>query len=255
MKFIIGNWKMYPKTLKEAKAILAAHRRSARLLKRTKVVICAPQVFVGALATGLRKTTTFALGAQDVFWEDEGARTGETSPAMLASLGLQYVIVGHSERRALGETNKEVSQKAAQAMKHKLTAVLCVGEQVRDDAGEYFGLVRSQLHASLAEIPKNASAHLMIAYEPIWAIGSKALRPAAPADLHEMTILIRRELVAHFGKTAGFRVPILYGGSVDERNAEGFLTLGEADGLLIGRVSLSPEGFGAIVRLAEQKHS
>ncbi len=242
---------MYPKTLKEAKVIFQAVRKTTRALKKTKVVVCAPHVFSGAFALTASKSKSFALGAQDVFWEDEGAQTGEIAPPMLASLGLHYVIVGHSERRARGETNQDVSKKAAQAMKHKLTAVLCVGEHVRDEAGEYFGNVREQLHASLADIPKNGSKYLMIAYEPIWAIGAKALRPATPVDLHEMTILIRRELVAHFGKTAGFRVPILYGGSVDERNAEGFLTAGGADGLLIGRVSLDPERFGAIVRLAE----
>ena len=252
MKYIIGNWKMFPRSIKEAKAILVAHRKFARNLKHTKVVHCVPSVFVGALTQGKQLQKSCVVGAQNAFWEDEGARTGESSPPMLASLGVQHVLLGHSERRALGERDDEVSKKAATVIKHKMTAVVCVGESARDDAGEYFGVVRAQLHASIAAIPKTAGKQLIVAYEPIWAIGTKALRPATPEDLHEMTILIRRELVAHFGKTSGFRIPILYGGSVDERNAEGFLTQGGADGLLIGRVSLDPERFGAIVRLVEQ---
>ena len=252
MKLIIGNWKMYPKSLKDAKIIFSSHKKMAKGMKRVKTVVCPPNVFIGALAGVKGKSAVIAIGAQDSFWESEGARTGETSPAMIASIGATHVIIGHSERRLLGETNKMVSQKAALAVQSKLTVVLCVGEKSRNEAGEYFAEVREQLRASIADIPKSMSKRLVVAYEPIWAIGAKASHPATPNDFHEMSILIRRQLVDHFGKVAGFKVPILYGGSVDERNAEGFLKQGGADGLLIGRISLDPQKFGAIIHLAEQ---
>jgi triosephosphate isomerase (TIM) len=251
MKYIIGNWKMFPKGEVQAKAIFTLNKKAAHGMKRTRVVVCPPYVFIPTLRGAQGKLASITVGAQNAFFEDEGARTGEVSPAMLASLGVTHVILGHSERRALGETNDLVAKKAVQAMKQTLTVVMCVGEDVRDEAGEYFGLVRTQLRESLRGVPANASKRLIVAYEPIWAIGAKATRPATPEDFHEMSILIRKVLVDHFGKIAGFKVPILYGGSVDDRNAEGFMRKGGADGLLIGRVSLDPEKFGAIIQLAE----
>ena len=252
MKLIVGNWKMYPKTLAEAKGIFVSLKATARKAKHVKTVICPPSLFVQPLITALGKGNAhLSVGGQNAFWEDEGARTGEVSPAMFASLGATHVILGHSERRALGETDMIVSQKALQAVRSKLTVILCVGEHARDDAGEYFAEVGEQLRQSLASFPKSESKRLVIAYEPIWAIGAKAARPATPEDFHEMSILVRRHLVEQFGKALAFKVPILYGGSVDERNALGFLEGGGADGLLVGRVSLDPHKFGAIITLAD----
>lgn len=252
MKLIVGNWKMYPKTLIEAKTVFAGEKKVARILKNTKTVICPPALFVPSIAQSTVGTKHIAVGAQNCFFEDEGARTGETSPAQVASVGATYVILGHSERRALGETDQVVAQKAIQANKSKLTVILCVGEKARDEAGSYFNEVRQQLRDSLAGFPKSESKRLVIAYEPIWAIGAKAIRPATPDDFHEMSILIKRHLVEQFGKIPAFKVPILYGGSVDEKNAEGFLKQGGADGLLVGRVSLDPVRFGEIMKLADK---
>ena len=251
MKLIVGNWKMYPQTLLEAKSIFGALKRVARNTKRAKTVICAPHLFVEPLLRVLGSSKTFFVGAQNAFWEDEGARTGETSPAQLRSLGATHVIIGHSERRALGETDAIVAQKATQAVRNKLSVILCVGERSGDEAGAYFAEVREQLRGSLSSFPKTEIKRLIIAYEPIWAIGAKAVRPATPLDFHEMSILIKRHLVEQFGKAAGFKVSILYGGSVDDRNAEGFLVSGGADGLLVGRVSLDPIKFGAIIKIAD----
>ncbi len=251
MKLIVGNWKMYPKTFVEAKQIFALHKKVAAKMKRTKVIVCPPMLFVYPLIQGLSSAKNIAIGAQNAYWEDEGARTGETSPAALASIGTTHVIVGHSERRAMGETNQMVALKGAQAIRNKLTVILCVGEHNRDDAGAYFNEVREQLRQSLIGFPKKESKRLVIAYEPIWAIGAKAVRSATPNDFHEMSILIKRQLVEQFGKIAAFKVPILYGGSVDDRNAEGFLLQGGADGLLAGRVSLDPEKFAEIIRIAD----
>lgn len=251
MKLIVGNWKMYPKTFAEAKGIFASLKAAARKTKHVKTVICPPHLFVYPLIAALGKPPlNISVGAQNSFWEDEGARTGETSPYTLSSLGATHVILGHSERRALGETDAMVAQKSIQVVRNKLTAIVCVGEHVRDDAGLYFTEVREQLRHSLLGFPQTESKRLVIAYEPIWAIGAKAVRPATPADFHEMSILIRRHLVEQFGKTTGFKVPILYGGSVDEKNALGFLRDVGADGLLVGRVSLDAEKFGMIMNLA-----
>lgn len=252
MKLIVGNWKMYPKTYAEAKEIFVTLKASAKKAKHVKTVICPPHLFIHPLIAVLGKAPlNISVGAQNSFWEDEGARTGETSPATLASLGATHVILGHSERRAQGETDTMVAQKSIQVIRNKLTAIICVGEHARDDAGAYFAEVREQLRRSLLNFPKTESKRLVIAYEPIWAIGASAIRPATPPDFHEMSILIRRQLVEQFGKAAGFKVPILYGGSVDERNALGFLRDAGADGLLVGRISLDAEKFGIIIQLAD----
>lgn len=216
---------------------------------RAKVIVCPPALYVSSLVSMSAKTK-IAIGGQDCFKEDEGAHTGETSPKALHAVGATHVILGHSERRAMGETDKEVSEKLSAAIRNKLTIVLCVGEKERDEHGGYFNEVSTELRSSLFGFPKSESKRLIIAYEPIWAIGSRAKRVATPADFREMSILIRRTLTEYFGKTDAFAVPVLYGGSVDDHNAEGFLKEGGADGLLIGRVSLDPEKFGMIIRSA-----
>ena len=252
MKLIVGNWKMFPHTLDEAKVIFAAHRKSVKGLIRAKMVLCPPSLFIEPIAKMEKGKRSIVIGAQNAFYEDEGARTGEISPPQVRSVGATYVILGHSERRALGETDEVIAKKAVQANRSKLTVILCVGERSRDEAGSYFNEVREQMRKSLTGFPSDAVKRLVIAYEPIWAIGAKAIRPAIPHDFHEMSILIKRHLVEQFGKTAGFKVPILYGGSVDEKNAEGFLKEGAADGLLIGRLSLDAERFGTILKLADK---
>ncbi len=252
MKLIVGNWKMFPQTLDEAKVIFSAHKKSVKRLTRAKMVVCPPSLFIEPIAKTEKGKRSIEIGAQNAFYEDEGARTGEISPLQIRSVGATYVILGHSERRALGETDEVIAKKAIQANKAKLTVILCVGEKKRDEAGTYFNEVREQMRKSLTGFPSDAVKRLVIAYEPIWAIGANAIRPATPHDFHEMSILIKRHLVEQFGKTAGFKVPILYGGSVDEKNAEGFLKEGAADGLLIGRLSLDAERFGTILKLADK---
>lgn len=253
MKIIAGNWKMYPQTLKEAKLILSTLKKSTRKVKRAKIILCTPSLFLAPLIT-LKGTSRIAIGGQDVYFENEGAHTGETSPKALASLGATHVILGHSERRTGGETNAIVAKKVQMAIKNKLSVILCVGEKKRDDNGAYFTEVGNQLRESLEGFPKTEAKRLIIAYEPIWAIGANAVRAALPEDFHEMSILIRRHLVEYFGKKIGFTIPILYGGSADERNAEAFLKEGGADGLLVGRASLDPEKFSAMINIADRIH-
>ena len=250
MKLIVGNWKMYPQTLSEVKHIVSAVKKATPKSGRVKVVVCPPTLFV-APALSLIGKGAIAVGAQNTFTFDEGAYTGETSSSALQKLGARYVILGHSERRAMGEDDALIAQKVAQAVRNKLQVILCVGEYARDDAGAYFTEVARELRASLEGFPKTELKRLVIAYEPIWAIGMNARAAATPGDFREMSIFIRRHLVDFFGKKAGFAVPILYGGSVDERNAEGFLKEGATDGFLVGRASLDPEKFAAIITAAE----
>lgn len=239
---------MYPRTLAEAKRIARALKSDAQRPKGAKIVVCPPALYIAPLIAVFGKAK-ITLGGQNAFFADEGAFTGEVSPVALKSLGARYVILGHSERRALGETNDVIAKKCIAAIGAGLSVILCIGEKERDEAGSYFTEVGTALRESLAAFPAKHVSRLVIAYEPIWAIGAKALRAATADDFREMQLLIRRNLVGRFGKKRGFAVPILYGGSVDDNNASSFFAVG-ADGLLVGRASLDPKKFAAIVSSA-----
>lgn len=249
-KLIIGNWKMYPVSLKDAKAKFVGIKKVASMLRTVQTVVCPPFVYAGELkklVTGHR----CILGAQNVWTENEGAYTGEISPTMLTSLGLGYVIIGHSERRAMGETDELVNKKVLAGVKAGLTVVLCVGESERDLDGEYMKYIAGQLKIALHGIQKKDLAQIVIAYEPIWAIGKHALRAASTDDALEVSILIKKTLADLYGKD-GAVVSILYGGSVDAKNAWEFLLKSQVDGLLVGRASLDPKVFGEILMSAEK---
>ena len=247
-KLIIGNWKMHPRTAAIARADFAAIKKGALALKNADAVIAAPFVYLPEL--GKASGASLALAAQNVAAEKEGAFTGEVSADMLAPLKVSYVLVGHSERRALGETNALINKKIKTALKAKITPVLCVGEAERDAGMWYLGTVKTQIEECLAGVPKAAMKGVVIAYEPIWAISSTANhRDALPADFEEMRIYIRKTLSDMFG-TGADETAILYGGSVDDKNAAGFLVAGGADGLLPGRASLKPTTFIKILKIA-----
>lgn len=251
-KIVIGNWKMAPATLSEAKATFSAIKRTASGSRFVQAAVCPPFVYI----SDLKKMAggRCALGAQDSFWDSkEEAQTGEISPAMLKRAGARYVIVGHSERRALGETNEIVGKKVAACLKEGMTAVLCVGESERDEYGEYTKFIKEELIAALAGAQKKDLKKIIIAYEPIWAIGKYARRAASPEDALEISILIKKTLAGMFGEDVAMDVPILYGGSVDSNNAGSFLSVGGADGLLVGRASLDAKKFSEIIKAADVK--
>ncbi len=241
-KLIMGNWKMNPTSIEEARRIFAAIKVSARKLVNTDTVICPPFIFAGVLKAG----SGVELGAQNVSFEERGSFTGEVAALMVKSVGAKYVIVGHSERRKMGETDEAVAKKAAAAIGTDLTAVVCVGENVRDTQGEYLEFLKNQIKNSLGKIQRRNLRSLVIAYEPVWAIG--ATEAMTPADIHEMSIFIKKILADMFGQEEAFKVPILYGGAVNFRNARDIVALGEVDGLLIGRESLNPPGFVEILK-------
>lgn len=248
-KLIIGNWKMYPASLKDAKSKFTAIKKVASKLTNVQTVVCPPLVYVSELkklVTGHR----VVVGAQNAWFETEGAYTGEVSLAMLASVGAQYVIVGHSERRAMGEDDELVNKKVLAGVKAKLNVVLCVGEKERDQDGEYMKHISEQIKIALHGVQKKELKQIVIAYEPIWAIGKNAVRPASTDDALEVAILIKKTLADMFGKD-GSAIAILYGGSVDAKNAWEFLLKSQVDGLLVGRASLDPKVFGEILKSAD----
>ncbi len=247
-KIIIGNWKMNPLTLKEAEKLFNDIKKSVSYVRKTTIVICPPFLYLEKFKKRSRKIN---LGAQDAFLGDVGAFTGEVSAEMLYNAGVKYVILGHSERRALGETNELVNKKIKGSLSAGLTPILCVGESMRDENHSYFNLVKTQLEECLNGVKKTFASKIVIAYEPIWAISNTVNRTdATSADLREMAIFIRKVLSDKFGaETSCIRV--IYGGSVNEKDALDFLNNGGVDGLLSGRASLDAKKFAEIVKICE----
>lgn len=243
---VIGNWKANPLTAERANALMQTLKKQVKATT-TEVVIAPPAPFmslVGKLVAGKR----WALGVQNVFEEMGGAYTGEHSVSMCMSLGATYYLVGHSERRARGETDEQVAQKTSLILKQRQNAVVCVGEITRDKRGDYFDFVKNQVATIAAVVTPTSLKHLTIAYEPIWAIGTG--RNATPHDALEMKLFIQKILTDKLGRPAAKKVRILYGGSVKAANAEALFTEGEVDGFLVGGASLMPEEFAAIVKAA-----
>ena len=247
-KLIVGNWKLNPDNLLEAKDIFLGIRKVARELPRVKTVICPPAPFIHELSK-LFHRSKMALGAQNAFYEDSGAYTGEISSALIKNSGATYVILGHSERRALGESNEVVNKKVLKALKTGLLPIVCVGEKERDEHGNYMEFVTAQIRESLAKISDKDIEKVIVAYEPVWAIGKSDKEAMQPTQIYEMTIFIRKILSDIISPDAAHKIYILYGGSVSSRIAEPILKEGQVDGLLVGRSSLTPEDFNGILRL------
>jgi triosephosphate isomerase len=190
----------------------------------------------------------YALGAQDVHWEEKGAFTGAVSPGMLAALKCAYVIVGHSERRQLfGETDEQVARKARAVFAAEMTPIVCVGESLEDrDAGRTEEKVVGQVKAAVGPLDAEQAAAVVVAYEPIWAIGTG--RNASPEDAGQVIRLIRETIGASAGADAAAAVRIQYGGSVKAANIREFMAHPEIDGALVGGASLDPEEFALIVK-------
>ncbi len=248
-RYIIGNWKMNPKTSIEAEDIYIEIQSLYTAKAGLSVVVCPPVIFLGDLEA-VHTKRDIAIGSQDVFWEKIGKKTttytGETALEQLKDSKVDYVIVGHSERRALGEGLETIAKKTGAVTAFGINAVLCIGETLRDASGDYFSVVREQLVSALKDIPPAHMKRVLIAYEPVWAIGSEG-EAIRTHDMHEMSIYIRKTLIDIFDTKVASKTPILYGGSVTRENAEVLMREGEVDGLLIGRASLDPVHFMDIV--------
>ena len=245
-KIVIGNWKMNPKKQKEARVIFDEIVKNNKGAKNIDIVICPPFPF---LSIGDKlKVKNIKLGSQNVFEEMSGPYTGEVSPEMLLSLGVKYVILGHSERRALGETDKIINKKVLIALKSKLLPIICVGENTRDVNGFYLAFIKHQLIECLSSVPKNQIKNIIIAYEPVWAIGEKALHEATPSEFIEIQIFIKKVIADLYDMKTAILVSVIYGGSVHAYNAKEFINAG-ARGLLVGRDSVSPKKFSEIINV------
>jgi triosephosphate isomerase len=247
-KFIAGNWKMFT-TAASARELAAAVVQGVGGLDGVHVAVCPP--FPYLLAVGeILKHSRVLLGAQDVFPEREGAYTGEVSPGMLLDCGCRYVIVGHSERRhILGETDAFINRKVEAARAAGLRVILCVGETLADREGNRTEQVlEAQLAGGLAGLQAAALEGLVIAYEPVWAIGTG--RNATPEQAQAAHAFIRRWVGNQFGEETAVRLPIQYGGSAKPENVASLLHQPDVDGALVGGASLKADQFLAIVRAA-----
>jgi triosephosphate isomerase (TIM) len=245
-KLIAGNWKMY-KNPAQAQEFFRDFLPLVSGHDRDELVVCPPFVDLSA-ALEASKGSQVAVGAQDVHWKDEGAFTGEISPAMLVEIGCTHVIIGHSERRQyFAETDDTVNLKLKAALAHGLTPIVCVGEVLEErEAGLTEDVLRRQCVRAFHAISGKKAAKLVVAYEPVWAIGTgKTATPQMASDAHGF---IRGEAAKAFGQDFANGLRILYGGSVKPENATALMSEEEIDGALVGGASLDPRSFAAIVK-------
>ncbi len=244
---IAGNWKMY-KTSGEAKSYALAFLERVGGVTEADIVLCAPFTALNVLKEELEESVVH-LGAQNMSWAVEGAYTGEVSAAMLQDAACTYVILGHSERRELMyETDAMIAKKVKRALEAGLRPILCVGENLKQrEAGEAQVIVQNQLKKDLAGLTEDALKKVVIAYEPIWAIGTG--KTASSQDAGEMCTAIRFALAAA-GPEAADVIPILYGGSVKAENIADLMARPDIDGALVGGASLDPVGFAALIENA-----
>lgn len=248
---IAGNWKMY-KTAGEA-AILVQNleEKVSDVWDRVEVVVCPPFTALKSVSTVIElDRLQLGLGAQNVYWEQEGAFTGEVSPRMLVDLRCDYVIIGHSERREFfGETDETVNKKIKAVHGSGMLPIVCVGETLATrEAGETDAHVRAQVRGALEGMDAEKADALVIAYEPIWAIGTG--RTPTPEDANDVARSIRATVGAMFGQPAAMSMRVLYGGSVKPENAVMFLGEPDIDGALVGGAALDAESFAGIVSAA-----
>lgn len=243
---IAGNWKMN-KTVTEGRELAQAMRDDLERIQGVDKVLCPPFISLTAVAETVRGSS-IGLGAQNMFWEEKGAYTGEISPVMLRNL-CQYVILGHSERRQyFGETDEGVNRKVKASLAHGLIPIICVGENLaQNEAGETEVFVSGQVRAAFSGLSWDQARGCVIAYEPIWAIGTGKAATAAGANA-VIGLTIRGTLAELFGEEAAQAIRIQYGGSVTPGNIAEFMTLPDIDGALVGGASLKAADFIAIVQ-------
>ncbi len=242
--FIMGNWKMF-KTIKEAVAFAEEFKKIYKT-SDVQAGVCAPYTQLAALRDAF-KGTDIKLGAQNMHFEEKGAYTGEISADMLSEIGVEYCIIGHSERRQyFNETDETVNKKLHTAFHHNLLPILCVGEVLEErDAGKEFDVVRKQTIGALKDLTTEQVSSMVIAYEPVWAIGTG--RTASPEQANEMCGHIRKVIEELYSDEVSEKVIIQYGGSVKPANASELMNMEEIDGALVGGASLVPADFIQIV--------
>lgn len=249
-KIIAGNWKMH-KTNSEAMHLANQIRIRTTHIRKTGIILCPPYTALAHIHE-IIKDTAIALGAQDLFWEKEGAFTGAVSAGMIRSTGASYVIIGHSERRQyFAETDETVNKKVKTALEYGLKPIVCVGESLQQrEENITKEIVNKQIKGALAGLNSNEMSKLIIAYEPIWAIGTG--KTATPEQAQEVHVEIRKIVRDLFGEEIASSLIIQYGGSVKPDNAEALLSQSDIDGALVGGACLKDDSFADIIFSAEK---
>lgn len=244
---LVANWKNHPGSLAEAKTLLAQLARNTSLYKKFSVFIAPPLTYLDACS---QRSKNFAyLASQDISSQSGGTYTGQVTPNILKSFGVKLAIIGHSEQRAIGETNKTVSQKVKVALRAGIVPLVCIGETSRDQDGEHFEFLRDELQSSLTGLNRKSDiSNLMLVYEPVWAIGKHAQDAIMSVDLSQSVIFIKKVLTDLFGRGVAERIPILYGGSVEPDNAGALFKETGIKGFLVGHSSLDAKNFAAVAQ-------
>ena len=242
---LAANWKMNPVNIGDVSGLVSGITEASKSQASLTVAVFPPFVWLLGVVE-LLADTGIELGAQDCHWEAAGAYTGEISAQMLSGI-CQWVIVGHSERRAMGETDQEVAKKAGAALAADLSVIICVGEdQEQHDAGRAAEVVTAQVKAAMSECSADDSARLVLAYEPVWAIGTG--KSADPEHAYKTMRLIRQVAADMIGAKAGQKLRVLYGGSVNAANIETYVELPQCDGCLVGGASLKADEFSEMIK-------
>lgn len=244
--FIAGNWKMH-KTVAQAVDTVTKLKELIVDVQEVEVAVCPPFTALDAVVKALIGSN-IAVGAQNCYWEEKGAYTGEISPVMLADIGCRYCIVGHSERRKyFGETDADVNRKVRALYKSGLLPIICVGETLEQrQQGITMNVVEAQIRGCLSGLPAEKVVESVIAYEPVWAIGTG--HTATPEQAEEVQAFIRKLLAELYGEENAEKIRIQYGGSVTPENIKGLMAMPDVDGALVGGASLDPEKFAQIVK-------
>lgn len=242
---IVANWKMNPQSLAEAKQLFNSVKRGLKDIRNVEVVICPPFVYLSSIKY---QASSIKLGGQNCFWKEKGPFTGEVSPIMLRDLGCNYVILGHSERRSwFGETDEMINKKIKAAILAKLNPIFCIGETKKErEKGKTEKILKFQIKKGLKKISRREIKNLVVAYEPVWAIGT-----GEPCDIEEaqkMGLFARKIIAKIYSFSIAKNLRILYGGSVNSQNAPNYIKEANFQGLLVGGASLDPKEF---IKIAE----
>lgn len=247
-KLIVANWKMNVTSEKDAEGLFLSIRNVVAKLDYTRMICCPPHMYVNQVAQHVNHQN-YRVGAQDAYPEESGSRTGETSVLMHKNAGVEYVILGHSERRHF-ETKLDISRKVTAVLEHEMTPIICIGEESRDK--NWKKELTQQVKDVLNRVSKKNPENIIIAYEPIWAISNDKKNPATSTEYMEALEVIKKELQKIFKTVkSADKIRFLYGGSLDDKNIEDFLRNADVNGFLVGRVSHDPRILMTMFRLIE----
>ena len=247
-KLVVANWKMNPGSADEAKEIIIEINKKSKSFGDVRLVVCPPFIYLNEVSEVIAKSKKIILGAQDIFIGEGVSHTGEVGVKLLKKAGVKYILVGHSERRAILDSDKIVKEKMLGSLKEGFKVILCVGEKERNEHGDHYHEVKRQIEDAIIKLSKKFIKNLIIAYEPIWAIGRPENEAIKPDQLHEITIFIKRLISDILGAKEVDKVKILYGGSVTKNNFKEIIEKGNVDGLLIGRESLKAENLVELIK-------